>query len=210
LSTEVVVALIAALASVVVSVASAVLAYLSRVHSEPRIAQLQHTLAELTSERNARRDYEYEARKRLYLELEPVFFQLAERCDGALNRIRVIAENAARGKILEPSRLGHGWERNPYHMTSTVWDLPAPLAYFRLAQQKMTALDLSVDPQLRWQYRLGRELYESWTAGNKIAAQPPITCWRRWASRHSPPAPAASCGPPASTPAAAPSSVAAS
>jgi hypothetical protein len=173
LSTEIVVALIAALTSVVVSLASAVLAYLGRVRSETRIAQLQHTLAELTSERNARRDYEYEARKRLYVELEPVFFQMVERSHRALNRIRVIAENSARGKILESGRLGHGWERDPYHMTSTVWDLLAPLAYLRLAQQKLTALDLSVDPQLRWQYVLGRELYESWTDGNDLAAQPP-------------------------------------
>ena len=175
LSTEVVVALIAALASVVISVASAVLAYLSRVRSETHIAEVQHTLDELTSERNARRDYEYEARKRLYVELQPVFFQMVERSDRALDRIRVVAENSARGKIFEPSRLGQGWERDPYHMTSTVWDLLAPLAYFRLAQQKLTALDLSVDPQLRWQYLLARELYESWTAGNELAAQlPPL------------------------------------
>jgi hypothetical protein len=58
-------------------------------------------------------------------------------------------------------------------MTATVWDLVAPLALFRVLQQKLTSVDLSVDSTIRWQYVLARGLYNSWTAGNALAREHP-------------------------------------
>ncbi len=157
MSDQTILAVATAIISLIVSVVTAVVAYVSKLSSETRIAQLQDRLTEARSERGARRDYMYEARKRLYSDFQPVLFQMVERCDGALNRIRDgIAGGAREGRILWPSRLGEDWTGDPYHMISTAWDLLAPLAFFRI-----------------WQYRLAKELYTTWTMGNELASQDP-------------------------------------
>ena len=99
---------------------------------------------------------------------------MVERCNGALIRIRGMAESARTGHILWPGRLGEGWEEDPYHMISTSWDLLAPLALFRIGQQKLTGLDMSVDAVTGWQYLLARELYSSWAMGYELAAEEPV------------------------------------
>jgi hypothetical protein len=170
MSGQIILAVAAALTSLIVSVVTAAVAY----GSNRRIAQLEDRLTEARSERAAWRDYVYEARKRLYSDFQPVLFQMVERCDGALNRIRDgMAAGAREKRILWPSRLGEGWINDPYHMISTTWDLLTPLAFFRIGQQKLTGLDLSVDPVIRWQYRLAKELYATWALGNELAAQEP-------------------------------------
>jgi hypothetical protein len=179
-------ALIAAVTSLVVSIVSAALTYFTRIRTDTRIALLQDTLHAAGEERRARRDYEYEARKRLYTEFQPVLFLMRERCDIAFQRIRGgIVEGAKRGRILSPSRLGTGWTEDRYHMTSTIWDLVTPLVYFRIGQQKLTGVDLSVDPVIRWQYLLAREMYTGWTLGNDLADQPPTIAYddQNWISR---------------------------
>ena len=173
MSAQTLLALITALTSLIVSLASAAVAYLSKVRSETRITHLEDRLTEARSERAAKPEYVYEARKRLYTDFQPVLFQLVERCEGALARIRGMAESAREERILWPTRLGEGWSNDPYHMIATTWDLLTPLAFVRIGQQKLTGLDLSVDPMVRWQYRLIRELYTSWTMGNELAVQDP-------------------------------------
>jgi hypothetical protein len=64
-------ALIAAVTSLVVSVVSAALTYVTRLRVDTRIALFQDSLSQAGEERRARRDYEYEARKRLYTEFQP-------------------------------------------------------------------------------------------------------------------------------------------
>ena len=59
-------------------------------------------------------------------------------------------------------------------MISTSWDLLAPLALFRIGQQKLTGLDMSVDAVTGWQYLLARELYSSWAMGYELAAEEPV------------------------------------
>jgi len=119
-------------------------------------------------------DYEYDARRRLYAELQPVLFQLADRSARALERIQTSVVSGSReGSILWRGRLGSGWREDPYHMTATVWDLVAPLALLRILQQKLTSVDLSVDSTIGWQYVLAQGLYNSWTAGNALAREHP-------------------------------------
>jgi hypothetical protein len=174
MSDQTILALVTALASLIVSIAAATAAYFSNVRSETRIRHLEDKLTEARSERAARREYVYEARKRLYIDFQPVLFQLVERCEGALARIRGIAEEAREERILWPSRLGEGWGNERYHMIATTWDLLTPLAFVRIGQQRLTGLDLSVDRMVRWQYLLSRELYTSWIMGNELAAQKPV------------------------------------
>ena len=169
-----VIAVVTAIASLIVSIITGLFAYATRVRGDKRLAELQSKLSEERDSRNAQRDYEYDARRRLYAELQPVLFQLADRSARALERIQMsIVRGSRDGSILWPGRLGGGWREDPYHMTATVWDLVAPLALFRVLQQKLTSVDLSVDSTIRWQYVLARGLYNSWTAGNALAWEHP-------------------------------------
>ena len=173
MSGQTLIALITAGASLVVSVATAAVSSSFRRHSETELARLQSQLTEEQSERDARRDYVYEARKRLYTEFQPTLFQMTERCSAAMTRIKGMAESARTGRILWPGRLGDGWEDDPNHMISTSWDLLAPLALFRIGQQKLTGVDMSVDAVTAWQYILAREMYSSWGMGSELAAKEP-------------------------------------
>lgn len=173
MSGQTLIALITAVASLVVSVVTAAVSSSFRRRSETELARLQDKLSEERNERAARRDYVYEAQKRLYTEFQPVLFQMMERSNGALNRIKGMAESAREGRILWPGRLGDGWKDDPNHMISTSWDLLAPLALFRIGQQKLTGLDMSVDAVTGWQYLLARELYSSWGMGGELAAEEP-------------------------------------
>lgn len=173
MSGQTLIALVTAAASLVVSVATAAVSSSFRRRSDAKLARLQSQLTEQQSERAARRDYLYEARKRLYTEFQPVLFQMMERSSGALDRIKGMALSTRTGRILWSGRLGEGWEDDPYHMISTSWDLVAPLALFRIGQQKLTGVDMSVDVVTGWQYLLARELYSSWVMGYELAAEEP-------------------------------------
>lgn len=173
MSGQTLIALITAVASLVVSVVTAAVSSRFRQRSETELEKLRNELAEEQSERAARRDYVYDARKRLYTEFQPVLFQMTERCSGAMVRIKDMAESARTGRISWPGRLGEGWEDDPNHMISTSWDLMVPLALFRIGQKKLTGLDMSVDNVTGWQYLLARELYSSWGTGYQLAAEKP-------------------------------------
>jgi hypothetical protein len=52
-----------------------------------KLKHLEDELANKTAERNARRNYEYEAKKRLYHETEPYLFLFSELSGNALSRL---------------------------------------------------------------------------------------------------------------------------
>src|ERR1700688_1501373 len=52
-------------------------------------------------ETDARREYEYEARKRLYEECEPLIFQTLESAEVARRRVRSIARKSCNGTLLD-------------------------------------------------------------------------------------------------------------
>jgi hypothetical protein len=58
-------------------------------------------------------------------------------------------------------------------MLSTIWDLMAPVVFFKLSQAKLTFVDLTVDPFVRRQYLLARGMYDTWTNGNILAGVEP-------------------------------------
>jgi hypothetical protein len=113
---------------------------------------LRSELADQASERDARRDYEYDARKHLYEVGEPLLFQLAERCEQALWRIYNLAEAARNGNLG-----AEGWLSRPgYYMKSTMYRIFAPLAVFRLLQERLTVVDLTLDQSINARYSLGK------------------------------------------------------
>jgi hypothetical protein len=119
-------------------------------------------LAERQAERNAQRDYVYEARKRVYQELQPLFFQLVDACESAYGRITNLATASRLGKL-------DSWLRDPYYLESTIYRLIAPAVIVRLCRRKLTFVDLNVEPLLRGQFALAKLIYSTWNDGHDIA-----------------------------------------
>jgi hypothetical protein len=164
IDTAVVVALISAGVSLVV----AVLAQLGNRRTSIRLAELEEERAE----RSARRDYEYEARKRLYEECEPLLFQAVELATTARSRVLSLARTARNGD-LGPD--GSGWLSGPgYYFKSTAYQLFAPVSIFRLLQQRLTGVDLSLDQRLRTQYEVLKLLFLSFNADFDLARCAPV------------------------------------
>lgn len=125
------------------------------------IEKIKEDIAERKSEKDARRDYEYEARKRLYQECEPLLFQLYEASENALHRIFSLARTAKKGDLDEPQ---NSWLGGPgYYLRSTVYNLLAPVALFKLIQRRLTLVDMAVEQSIRHQYSLAKAVYISFT-----------------------------------------------
>ncbi len=74
--------------------------------AQEKLESLKLELSEQLAEGDARRDYEYESRKRLYAEVGPLFFQLIELWDAAIQEIRRLCnpDHWHRLKLSEESR----------------------------------------------------------------------------------------------------------
>ncbi len=130
------------------------------------IEALKARLTERASERDARRDYEYEARKRLYSDIEPLLFQLTEAVEIALRRVSSLAVNAREGALSEDST----WltVMTEYYATFTMYQFILPAAILRLIQEKLTFVDFGVDKKLHLQFRIGKQIYGLWRADHDI------------------------------------------
>ena len=174
MSDEVLAAVVAAAASLVVAVSS----ILASARTNKRVAGLTRDLEKqklrLASEleeqraiRNARRDYEYEARKRLYGECEPLLFEAAELAERARARVLSIARTCRQEDLLPD---GSGWLSGPgYYFRSTVCFLLAPMTSFKILQHRLTVIDLSLEPRLQAQYELLKLIFRSFTEDHDLA-----------------------------------------
>ena len=142
------------------------------------LERLRAQLSEQGKERDARRDYEYDAHKRLYEQCEPLLFQLAELAEHSYYRVFSLARSARLGKL--PKWLdGEG-----YYLRSTIYKLIAPLVVFRQIQQRLTFVDLTLDRGIANQYRLLKLLYLTFTdpfdfakLPQKIEYDPDVEDW---------------------------------
>jgi hypothetical protein len=123
------------------------------------------------AEDKARRDYEYEARRRLYSEFEPLQFRMVELCEIAYERSLSPVGGMRSGRI--DNQYATTWPSDPYAMLATVYELMAPLALFKIARAKLTLSDLNLDATIKRQYLLSRELYLLWQSGTELAAASP-------------------------------------
>src|SRR5829696_834793 len=119
--------------------------------SDITLEKLKSRLDIEKAEQVARSDYEYEAKKRLYQECEPILFQFAELSESALRRIYALARNAKEGN-LGPDR--YLLSTDPYFIRSTIYRLMAPMAAFKLLQHRLTNIDLKLDQSINIQYIL--------------------------------------------------------
>ena len=160
-------ALAAAVASVLAASLSAAIAIATQRMSrstQQRVETLRAELAQHARERDAARDYEYTARKRLYAECEPILFRFSEACDAARRRITRMAEPKASGLRLEPD----GSDR-----LATFYRITAPLVEFAILRERLTAFDLGLDRRIYARYLLGRVLLETISDDVQLAGEEP-------------------------------------
>ena len=113
--------------------------YLTK-NNDVTLEKLKSKLEIEKAEQDARRDYEYEAKKRLYQECEPILFQFAELSESALRRIYALARNAKDGN-LGPDK--YWLSTDHYFIRSTTYRLISPMAAFKLLQHRLTNIDLN-------------------------------------------------------------------
>jgi hypothetical protein len=159
-----------AIVALVSSVASAVISAIFTRKNEVRVKHLENKLAIERAAEDARRDYEYEARKRLYQECEPILFQFAEFSESALRRIYALARNARDGN-LGPER--YWLSTDHYFMRSTIYRLLAPMAAFKLLRHRLTSIDLKLDQSINIQYGLAKILYYTFSSSQDLARSEP-------------------------------------
>ncbi len=135
---------------------------------------LRGSIADRNSAANARRDYEYDALKRLYTDVEPLLFQLHEALDEAHNRVASLCRSARAGRLGEA---GTSWIRGDgYYLRSTMYKLALPVAYLRLIQPKITFVDLSLDASIYMRYLLLKLYCQTFTDDFRFAGvAPPLS-----------------------------------
>ncbi len=112
---------------------------------------LRDRLEEDREQRSAWMQYQFEARKRLYVECEPLFFQLREACSVARDRVFSLADRSRQEKRFLEGR-GH-------YLSSTCYQLLAPMAIRNLIQRQLTSVDLDLDATTKVRYELSNLLY---------------------------------------------------
>jgi hypothetical protein len=142
---EVVVALIAAVASVI----AAIIAFRAQI----RVTRLSASLGEERAESDARRAYEYEARKRLYTAYEPLRVRLLASTDNAINRIEDIICRSSRGPTTESSP--------EYRLEATIYYLLAPLVVARIVERRLTLVDLGLNERVHTEFVLAQAICRS-------------------------------------------------
>ena len=152
---EVVAAWVAAGSAFVVAIIGWIQATLARRGERTQaneLALLKSRLDGVQKERDARRDYEYEALKRLYEDVEPLFFQLRRASKLALERIQSLGKNAAEGYL---GQREDSWLRPQAYMNhSTLYRLLVPPAIVELIGRRLTNIDLALDSRLAQEYQL--------------------------------------------------------
>jgi hypothetical protein len=165
----------AAAIAAVAGLLTAFYAHWRTARHERELETLKYRLDTQRDERNARRDYEYEARKRLYTEIEPLLFQLHEAAEQAYHRALSLARTARNGNLGGED----GWfAREGYYLRSTLYALLLPAVLFRLIQRRMTFVDLDVDATTRVKYELAKLYFIAPTDHYEFAGLKPVLEYR--------------------------------
>ncbi|MGE5289463.1 MAG: hypothetical protein ACM3ML_20145 [Micromonosporaceae bacterium] len=121
-----------------------------------RLARIQASLEEQRDISKARRDYEYEARKRLYSVYEPIKFQLVDIIGQALRRISILS--------LGPPPAGSVEE------AASIYELLAPTALVRMLDRNLTLADMNLEPNVSVEYGFMKAAYRVLADSQSIAS----------------------------------------
>lgn len=146
--------------SAIIGAEVAIISILINVKNQKEIENLRYKLSKDKALSDARLQYEFEAKKKLYQEYEPLLFQLLENSERALHRVQSLARTSREGEINKD-----GWldGTKNYYLKSTIYKLFLPLAIFKLMQNKLTLVDIRLDPKIGRYYQLAKQLYLSYT-----------------------------------------------
>src|ERR1700744_4269110 len=126
---------------------------------QKELEQFKARVADDLADLNARRAYEYDAKKSLYVRVEPLLFGLFEAAEGAFHAVTSLARSQRHGNLPE-------WldaDANKYYIRSIIHRLFLPLAILRLIQKSTNLVDLGLDSSIRLRYALLKESYLLWT-----------------------------------------------
>jgi hypothetical protein len=142
-----------------------------KAESQVQIEALKAHFSDRNSASAARRDYEYDARKRLYSEVEPLLFELYEAAEECYFRVLSLNRSA------HQEHLGLGkdsWlSHDGYYLISTAYKLILPSTIFRLIRRRLTFVDLKLDEVIRLRYLLAKNLAHSFTDAFDFASLVP-------------------------------------
>jgi len=126
-------------------------------------------------EAGARRSYEYEARKRLYQDVEPLLFQLETASIQAQDGMFNLARAARDGKL---GAHATSWlaDRGYYH-ASRMYSMLYPSALYRLIELRLTSLDLSLDRRKAMVFALLKEYERALGADFNLAQCEPAIAY---------------------------------
>jgi hypothetical protein len=166
--------MIATIFATLAALLSAVYSVRLTTRTNREVELLKADLARDAAADKSRRDYEYEARKRIYAECEPLIIRLAESCDYAAARIISLTDERRWGE-LRATRDPHSYWMlaKSSEVISTAHALLEPLALFTLLSEKITLVDLSFEPRLSEIYTLARAAYTTHLSDYQIAALAP-------------------------------------
>jgi hypothetical protein len=166
----IVVAIIAGVAGIVTSIVNYVLnkrtqrqqlEFNERTQTEQ--LKLKAELDDMVGEETAWRSYWFEARKRLYAEVRPLLFQIAEH--SYLGRDRIV--RVLKNEITVHDKVGN-----------TALRIFAPLVLGRELQRRLTNVDLALDKPVSAQYGVIREMLTNLHEGRAIADMEPQIRYR--------------------------------
>ena len=123
--------------------------------AQAAVEMVKHQLAKERSRDDARLEYEYHARQRLYEQYEPMRFQLLEATETAKCQIETMSEQSLDHDL---ERLGSTPTGN-YWLLGTIYHLLHPAAVFRMAQRRLTLVDLRIDRPINIEYTLAKKAY---------------------------------------------------
>jgi hypothetical protein len=143
---------------------------------EKELERLKNELASERSEENAEREYNYDARKRIYNECLPHLFRFIRKAQAWPAKFDAIVKHAKDGDIVridrdgksQPVRLGD-LKANNYFKVHTLYLLFAPIAAVKIFEEKLTTLDLNLDKNVAIQYKLDKALFYSFSTDNHFA-----------------------------------------
>ncbi|MCB0630386.1 MAG: hypothetical protein R2824_00805 [Saprospiraceae bacterium] len=165
MNSEILAAIIAALASLTVAIISLIQSSRQRkiIHNQQiDIEKIRQDHEVQKFELNARLDYEYEAKKKLYKEYEPLFFQFTEFSNEALSHIKAISWTTFQGSSNSDKWNKNAWmNKSSYFFKETIYKVFCPLASMKLINDGLNSIDVKMDEKIHIVYKLGKILHSS-------------------------------------------------
>lgn len=118
--------------------------------SDEKLEKLKDELSKEAREHNARLDYQYEALKRLYNDVEPLLFSAQLAARSVHGRLRSMTERISEGHItMDPKKT---WMNGGYYQQSSIYRLFILLAAHSLVSRKISNFDITIEPDIGSKY----------------------------------------------------------